>query len=297
MPTNSPKSRQAPLDLLRLNSAAHRKLVDALDRRSANTGLTNKRHEKRFQYMMAEGLGITIVLSHANRLNCIVRPRNISRTGIGFFHGQFVHNGTPCIVGLKQLDDQIIPTLGTVRFCRHIFGHVHEVGVGFSEPIDVLRFAADPELAEMAERQARQRFVGHVVVVDPEPADRSLVKFHVTELGAQASDADDAPEGLDLICSARPDLVMCSLDLPSMPGLELIQSLREEGLTMPVAVWSPTADREALDAAREAGVAVLSAPLEVEPLVAFLEKTLPAAGSNEASTPKTPLGVHQEISS
>jgi len=65
----------------------------------------------------------------------LARPRNISRNGMAFLHGGYVHENASVIVQLKlggkafRLDSRVIR-------CRYVDGSIHEVGVEFDRRID-----------------------------------------------------------------------------------------------------------------------------------------------------------------
>ncbi len=68
-----------------------------------------------------------------------VRCRNISNTGIGFFHGQFIHEKTPCELILINTQHEGFAVHGHVVRCRLIEKHIHEIGIAFTQPIDSRR--------------------------------------------------------------------------------------------------------------------------------------------------------------
>lgn len=70
----------------------------------------------------------------------VVKSRNLSRTGIGFLHGQFVRPASACGITLLTIDGQWIRIWGTIVRCRRVSDGVHEVGVKFNQPIDRTKF-------------------------------------------------------------------------------------------------------------------------------------------------------------
>ncbi len=72
--------------------------------------------------------------------NFIVYSRNLSRGGLGFFHGAYVHPRTVCQVILPRPDGKGAVIDARVQWCRHVEQRIHEVGVQFDEPIEIDAF-------------------------------------------------------------------------------------------------------------------------------------------------------------
>lgn len=70
----------------------------------------------------------------------LVRTRNLSEGGLGFFFGSYMHPGTVCHFAIMGLDGHGQIVAGTVRWCRHVARTLHECGVQFDSPIEVTRF-------------------------------------------------------------------------------------------------------------------------------------------------------------
>ena len=67
-----------------------------------------------------------------------------------------------------------------------------------------------------------------VLVVDDSPNDRRLMETVLRYQGHRVLTAGDGPEGLDLVRSEHPDLVITDILLPSMDGYELVHRLRRD---------------------------------------------------------------------
>lgn len=66
-----------------------------------------------------------------------MKPYDISNTGISLLHGTFVYPGTSCLITLLTLDGETVQIRGAIVRCRLVRGRVHELGVNFSDPIDI----------------------------------------------------------------------------------------------------------------------------------------------------------------
>ncbi|TPG10032.1 response regulator transcription factor [Sphingomonas oligophenolica] len=73
---------------------------------------------------------------------------------------------------------------------------------------------------------------GDILVVDDEPAIRTLVTRALTRHGYGVREAADARQLLHAITVKRPDLVLLDLGLPDRDGLELIPQLHATGVAI-----------------------------------------------------------------
>src|SRR5690242_18356630 len=67
-----------------------------------------------------------------------------------------------------------------------------------------------------------------ILVVDDDLANRQLLTSLLGYGGHQTLDAPDGFEGLSLVRSQRPDLVILDIQMPQMDGYEFVRQLRSE---------------------------------------------------------------------
>ncbi len=80
----------------------------------------------------------------------LVRLRDISRSGLGFFSAHAFASKTPCTVALQDGEGHGMVSSARVVWCRPIDGGLHDVGIRFDQPIDPSRFIDDtPELPDV----------------------------------------------------------------------------------------------------------------------------------------------------
>lgn len=74
----------------------------------------------------------------------------------------------------------------------------------------------------------------NVLVIDDSTAMRLIVKRMIKTAGFSAtfSDAADGLLGLEKIRESCPDLVLCDWNMPNMTGIELLQKLNEEEISV-----------------------------------------------------------------
>lgn len=100
------------IDTLRLSDPDRKALLAQLQR-DERTG-PEMRCNARISYDVAAGLVILIQQLGGNSVHYLVRPRNISRGGIGFLHGQFVHSGCKCEMNIRTLTGDLATVRGEV---------------------------------------------------------------------------------------------------------------------------------------------------------------------------------------
>lgn len=113
-----------------------------------------------------------------------------------------------------------------------------------------------------------------ILVVDDEPAIRTLLKSTLTRAGYQAVEAGTAKEALASAAIDKPDLVLLDLGLPDRDGLELIGVLRGEA-GVPLIVVSARENSEQKVAALDLGADdYVTKPFDTEELLARVRASL-----------------------
>jgi PAS domain S-box-containing protein len=76
----------------------------------------------------------------------------------------------------------------------------------------------------------------NVLVIDDTPQDRMAVRLALEAGGFMLQEAADAEQGLKLAASSTPDCILLDYVLPDAEGLQVLESLRQPGGTLPCAV-------------------------------------------------------------
>ena len=76
-----------------------------------------------------------------------------------------------------------------------------------------------------------------VVIDDTEMVRKLLVRF-LDRIGFTALEAADGRQGLDVIRTSNPDLVLCDLRMPNLDGLAVLKVLQQESPDLPIIVMS-----------------------------------------------------------
>jgi len=96
-----------------------------------------------------------------------------------------------------------------------------------------------------------------IMIVDDQPATRSLLKRMLKELQIQqVIELPDGREALDFLDLAPDmvDLVICDWNMPNLTGIELLRQVRSVGLEIPFLMLTGRGDEGSVIEARDCGV-------------------------------------------
>jgi hypothetical protein len=117
---------EGAVDTLHMTKAQWLEILTQLEREAMNLAAADRRREPRLRYRVMMGMLVDIIHPGGSRTTFLVRSRNLSRSGTGFLHGNFLHVGTRCNVTLPQLTGQRV-----------------EIGVKFDKPIALAEFLSE----------------------------------------------------------------------------------------------------------------------------------------------------------
>lgn len=124
--------------------------------------------------------------------------------------------------------------------------------------------------------------VANVLIVDDEPQVRDIVATYLERDGFMVRTAQDGEEALAAIRAKRPDALVLDLMLPKINGLQVLQTLRDDGDDVPVIVLSARGKENERVAGLELGaddyLAKPASPREIAARVrAVLRRSRPTA--------------------
>lgn len=158
-----------------------------------------------------------------------VVARNLSASGIGLLHANFVYPDTPCTALIPSNWGTLSAIRGRVVRCQHFSGVVHEVGVEFDEPVDPSEFIDADKIGVGVRLESIDPAIlrGHVLLIETSELDRKLVMQHLIGTQVRLDHAGGYDEGLERAKTGNHDLVMCDLLLDGgRSGIELVRELR-----------------------------------------------------------------------
>ncbi len=114
-----------------------------------------------------------------------------------------------------------------------------------------------------------------ILVVDDEPAQRSVLAGFLRKQGMEVLTADSADEALRLAASRTIDLVLTDLRMPGKDGLTLLDGLRSINPGVPVIVMTAFGTiATAVDAMKRGAADYLSKPIDLDELEVLVARTL-----------------------
>lgn len=111
-----------------------------------------------------------------------------------------------------------------------------------------------------------------ILVIDDSPTLRKLLRFYLKKKGYSVHEAHNGKVGLDYIAREAFDLIILDMNMPVMNGLEVLETLKREGFSVPILILS--ADKE--EESKAAGIAFgasyyLTKPFKPEEVIARIE--------------------------
>jgi DNA-binding NtrC family response regulator len=114
-----------------------------------------------------------------------------------------------------------------------------------------------------------------VLVADDDAASRRLLEVRLRALGCEVATAGDGREALAAVQQEPPALLMLDLQMPRMDGMELLRTLRRDGIDLPVIVITAHGSIEtAVEAMKEGAADFLPKPFDPKHLEIVVRKVL-----------------------
>lgn len=278
--------QQQYIDALKISDQDHQAIVNELDRGAAAPG-RELRRSKRIPFKAVTGLILQVTHPGGTTVRFLVKPRNISSTGLSVMHGGFIHPGTKCSVPLKDLKGKATKVDGKVVSCRLIRGRIHELGVKFDKEIAVQQYVLDAD-ASTGEQHGLESapislpsLQGRVIVADEWQDDRQLLVYDLHKLGLDAMEADGGADVLRRLQQSKYDVVLTGEWLGDMTAPDLAGAAKQIGSRTPLlGVYSAVSEDARLKAASAGIATIVQKPYKLERLAQVLMQHLRMAGAD-----------------
>ena len=120
--------------------------------------------------------------------------------------------------------------------------------------------------------------MAHILIIDDSMYQRLRMRNTLQAGGHELLEATNGREGLEMALSGTPDCIILDLVMPDMGGLEVLQTLRDRGATIPVIVHTSDIQETTRRQCHALGaVSFLNKPLKEGELRAAINSAL---GSN-----------------
>ncbi|MBL8094816.1 MAG: response regulator [Anaerolineales bacterium] len=117
-----------------------------------------------------------------------------------------------------------------------------------------------------------------VVCIEDEPAMIDLIRLILSRKGYTVAGATGGREGLELVQSTQPDIVLLDLMMPDMDGWEVYQKLKAHESTREIPVIVVTAKAQSIDKVLGLHIAkvddYITKPFGPQDLIESIEKVL-----------------------
>jgi DNA-binding NtrC family response regulator len=114
-----------------------------------------------------------------------------------------------------------------------------------------------------------------VLLIEDDAPSRRLVQAILKPEGVEVQMAHDGKQGLELVDSAEPDVVILDLRLPSIDGLEVLERLRTTHRNLPVIIVTAFGElKTAVEATKLGAFDYLTKPIEHEQLTFAVRRAL-----------------------
>jgi CheY-like chemotaxis protein len=116
-----------------------------------------------------------------------------------------------------------------------------------------------------------------IAVIDDDRLIRYLLDLHLRKAGYEVFTAEDAVAAGRLILEAKPDLILCDVDMPFMDGYEFVSALRADPVTRHIPVIFLTVNKTLSERAKGLGAGHLVKPVMADELLRTVAQFAPPA--------------------
>ena len=156
--------------------------------------------------------------------------RDVSRGGCAVVVGSPIAPHARCIARFPNDTGRLVPDTVWTSVRR-----VHEepggflVGLEFDSPLDVLKIS---DIAGGEPREPEQEAKRRILIVDDQPAIRTLLEKFLESRGFEVSTAADGEQAFQSLIEDPPDVLLLDLYLPRLNGYDLLRRLKDLGVSV-----------------------------------------------------------------
>jgi CheY-like chemotaxis protein len=127
---------------------------------------------------------------------------------------------------------------------------------------------------EAADVQFAREFPLKILIADDNYINRRVLCLLLIRLGYEAKSMENGQECLEEVLKNPYDLLLLDIDMPIMSGIECTQSIRQEGLDLPIIAVTATSPEVTRGPCFEAGMnGYMSKPVNLPELKRILRET------------------------
>lgn len=125
-----------------------------------------------------------------------------------------------------------------------------------------------------------------ILIVDSEPQIKKMVGSFLSMENFSVEESDSGRQGLRMIASLKPDIILMDLGLPDMDGKQVIATVREWSQVPIVVVSGPISDEEIIAALNAGADDYIEKPFNLAVLVARIKANLRKAIIRDVGEPQ-----------
>ena len=124
--------------------------------------------------------------------------------------------------------------------------------------------------------------MAQILIIDDSAYQRHKARNAVEAEGYELLDASNGQKGLEMAIAHTPDCILLDLLMPEMRGEEVLQTLRDQGLGIPVIVLTADIQESTRQQCLQLGaVAFINKPLQKAELLDAIRQVLNIQGDQE----------------
>ncbi len=269
---------ESQTNTLRIGIRELHALLDKIERERP-TSKHPSREFVRWQFRVVRA-DLTIEHTSGSKVTLPVATRNISRGGISILHSSFIYPGSSCHITASFEEGGVLDMNGTVQRCDHLGGKVHEIGIKFDQEISTKELLGlDPmQEAYSLECIDPAGLHGTVLLISGEDLDQQLLTKLLVDTSLTISVAD-SPESAVSRAQKGCELILTDFQVGEHSAIDILFSLRCEGIDVPVLVMTSESSQTIRDEMRMAGASgLVSKPFTRDRLLQALAEFLLADG-------------------
>ncbi|MFI4917000.1 MAG: PilZ domain-containing protein [Phycisphaerales bacterium JB060] len=263
-------------------------IMDQLD--DAGAGGKTRRTHSRLSFRK-QAVEVEVYQPSGGSVSFYVACRNLSRGGMSVVHSSYMHVGTKCRIRMHHKTDGPVWIKAEVMQCRHVTGRVHDVGLRFTEEVDINDYVRLDPLSDSfsLEKVEPSKLEGRILLVTANEIDQKLVQVYLSETSLRMIHIEQYDDLLAQFSDPF-DVVLCDFDMDMAAASEAVRGLRAAGHGVPVIAIAGDLTDANEDTIRDSRAsALVRKPINKTSLLrALAEFILLGRGSGEDLPPPSP---------
>jgi CheY-like chemotaxis protein len=117
-----------------------------------------------------------------------------------------------------------------------------------------------------------------ILVIDDNVEITEVLKVYCNSRGIECITINDGRKGLEAVIAAKFDLILLDLAMPEFSGIDVVASLKKDGIlsTRNVVIFTASSDTKIIEEMKNSGVKeILKKPISIDDLTSFFDRYNP----------------------